>query len=159
AGDEGLGEDLRHVERAGFVYASKNNVIEPRYTFKHELVQETAYVTLGREERHELHVRVLDALEQLHRDRLADQVAVLAYHAGRGDARERALQYLVQTDQKASTRSALIEALVHFDTALDLLRALQPDPDRDRRELELSLLRAGALRATRGFAAPEVGDA
>jgi len=159
AGDEGLGEDLRRVDRAGFVYASTGNVIEPRYTFKHGLVQETAYVTLGREERHELHVRVLDALERLHSDRLAEQVELLAYHAVRGDARERAIPYLVQAGQKASARSALVETLVHFDTALDLLRALRPGPDRDRRELELSLLRAGALRATRGFAAPEVGDA
>src|SRR5262249_58161825 len=59
----------------------------------------------------------------------------------------------------ASVRSALVEALVPFDTVLALLGALRPGPDRDRRELELSLLRAGALRATRGFAAPEVGDA
>src|SRR5262249_57497750 len=58
-----------------------------------------------------------------------------------------------------SVRSALVEALAHFDTALDMLRALPPGPDRDRRELELSLSRAGALRATRGFAAAEVGDA
>ena len=159
AGDEGLPEDLRRVERAGFVSASADDAVEPRYTFKHGLVQETAYVALAREERHDLHVRVLDALERLHRDRLADQVELLAYHAVRGDARERAIPYLVQAAQKASARSALVEALVHFDTALDMLRALPPGPDRDRRELELSLSRAGALRATRGFAAPEVGDA
>jgi transcriptional regulator with AAA-type ATPase domain/predicted ATPase len=159
AGDEGLPEDLRRIERAGFVSASADDVVQARYTFKHGLVQETAYVALAREERRDLHVRVLDALEQLHRDRLADQVELLAYHAVRGDARERAIPYLVQAGQKASARSALVEALVHFDSALDMLRALPPGPDRDRRELELSLSRAGALRATRGFAAPEVGDA
>jgi hypothetical protein len=56
-------------------------------------------------------------------------------------------------------RSACVEAESHYSAALGLVDQLEDNGDRDRRRLELSIPRAAALRATRGFSAPETGEA
>jgi predicted ATPase len=117
------------------------------------------YGRLSTLERRALHVRVLDAVEGLHADRLSEHVEQLAHHAVLGDERRRAVRYLFQAGQKAAARSALVEALSHLTRALDLLHTLPADPQRDRQELDLQLYLAGAVRATKGFASPDVGHA
>ena len=42
---------------------------------------------------------------------------------------------------------------------MEVIKGVQPGRDRDRRELNLQLALATALHATRGQAAPEVGEA
>ena len=150
---------IRQLERADFLYRADASALEPTYTFKHALVQEVTYGKLSASERRALHARVLDAMERLYPERMVEQVEQLAHHAVSADERPRAVRYLVQAGRKAASRSALIEALGHLDTALELLRTLPEEAARDRQELELQLVRAGALRATRGFAAPDVGHA
>jgi transcriptional regulator with AAA-type ATPase domain/predicted ATPase len=157
--DETLRTALSYLERADVLHESAAESGERRYTFKHALVQEVAYSRIPGAERRALHGRVLEAIEHRHADRLIDLVEQLAHHAVRGNERPRAVRYLLQAGQKAAMRSALIEALGHLDNAQELLRALPENAGRDRRELELELFRAGALRATKGFAAPEVGQA
>ena len=54
------------------------------YTFKHALTQQVAYETLLQERRRALHARIVEALEALAGDRVAEQVERLAHHALRG---------------------------------------------------------------------------
>jgi predicted ATPase len=56
-------------------------------------------------------------------------------------------------------RSAMAEAATQLAEALELLAGLPTGPDRDRRERDLQVALGGALVATKGFAAPEVGKA
>ena len=46
-------------------------------------------------------MRVLDALERLYAHRLAEKVELLAHHAVRGEAWDRAARYLYQAGEKA----------------------------------------------------------
>ena len=59
------------------------------------------------ERRRELHARIVDAIETLHRDRLGEHIERLAHHALRGELREKAVDYLRQAGLKAAARSAL----------------------------------------------------
>jgi DNA-binding NtrC family response regulator/predicted ATPase len=155
--EETVDAALGHLQRADLLYRSDLQASEPSYTFKHTLVQEVAYGRLSSSERRALHVRVLETIERLFPERLSELVEQLAHHAVLGDERPRAVRYLFQSGQKAAARSALVEALSHLAKALELLRTLPEDPARDRQELDLQLYLAGAVRATKGFAAPDVG--
>jgi class 3 adenylate cyclase/tetratricopeptide (TPR) repeat protein len=67
---------------------------EVEYTFKHSLTHEVAYGGLLVERRRALHARILDALERLYPDHVADQADRLAHHAFRGEVWSKALSYL-----------------------------------------------------------------
>jgi tetratricopeptide (TPR) repeat protein len=115
---EGLGR-LRATE---FLYETR---IHPdlEYTFKHALTHDVAYGSLLEERRRALHADVVDAIERLYADRLAEHVERLAEHAWRGGLAERAVSYLRQAGLKASARSAR-DALARFEEALRILDAM-----------------------------------
>ena len=115
------------------------------YTFKHALTHEVAYEELLPERRRELHARIVDAIETLHRDRLGEQIERLAHHAVRGELREKAVDYLRQAGAKASARSALQEARGWFEQALGVLEALPESQSTLEQGFEIRLeLRLGA---------------
>jgi DNA-binding SARP family transcriptional activator/predicted ATPase len=127
-----------------------------RFDFTHDRIREVAYGRLLRERQRALHARIVDAMETLYADRLAEQVERLAHHAARGELGEKAVAYLRQAGAKAFANSAHADALAFFTQALRLLGQLAPGAGRDREELSLRLARGPALQATRGFATPEV---
>ena len=88
------------------------------YTFKHALTHDVAYSTLLQERRRGLHARITAAIEQLHADRLAEQVERLAHHALRGEVWDKAVAYLRQAGAKAAGRAANREAVMLFEQAL-----------------------------------------
>jgi len=59
----------------------------------------------------------------------------------------------------AIRRSAHVEAISNFTTALDLLTALQDSPERTQQELDMQIVIGPALIATKGWGAPEVRQA
>jgi predicted ATPase len=60
--------------------------------------------------------------------------------------------------QQAVTRSAMTEAVAQLQKGLDLLAALPESPWRAEQELDLQMALGPALIATRGYAAPAVGE-
>jgi class 3 adenylate cyclase/tetratricopeptide (TPR) repeat protein len=97
---------------------------DPEYSFKHALTHEVTYGGLLQERRRALHARIVEALEQLYQDRLGEQIERLANHAVRGDLGDKAVDYLHQAGLKAAGRSALHDARVWFEQALDILQGL-----------------------------------
>jgi tetratricopeptide (TPR) repeat protein len=71
------------------------------YTFKHALTHEVAYGSLLLERRRGLHARIVEALEALVGERVAEQVEHLAQHALRGEMWDKALVYCRQAGEKA----------------------------------------------------------
>jgi predicted ATPase len=97
---------------------------EIEYTFKHALTHEVAYGALLPERRRALHSRMVEALERLYADRLAEQVDRLAHHALAAEAWSEALTYCRQAGTKAAWRSAHREAVRDFEHALRAIRQL-----------------------------------
>jgi tetratricopeptide (TPR) repeat protein len=121
--DEALRRGLDHLQAAEFLYET-GLFPDLEYSFKHALTHEVTYGGLLQGRRRELHARIVEAIETLHRDRLAEQIERLAHHALRGELREKAVDYLRQAGLKAAARSALQEARIWFEQALGVLEAL-----------------------------------
>src|SRR5262245_61667331 len=78
--EEGLRQRLANLQTAEFLYEARL-FPDLEYTFKHALTHEVAYGSLLHERRRDLHARLVEAIETLHRDRLSEQVERLAQHA------------------------------------------------------------------------------
>jgi class 3 adenylate cyclase/tetratricopeptide (TPR) repeat protein len=136
--DDVLRRLLTHLQAAEFIYEiSLFPTVE--YTFKHALTHDVAYSTLLQERRRALHARIVAALEQLHGDRLAEQVERLAHHALRGEVWDKAVGYLRQAGAKAAARAANREAVMLFEQALGAAQHLPASRQTTERAIDLRL--------------------
>jgi len=118
--EEVLRRSLGHLQEAEFLYET-SLFPDPEYTFKHALTHEATYGSLLQDRRRTLHGRIVDTIEQLYPDRLAEHVERLAHHAFRGEVWDKALTYLRQAGARAFARSANPEAVAYFQQALAAL--------------------------------------
>ena len=121
--EETLRRGLAHLQAAEFLYEARL-FPDLEYTFKHGLTYQVAYGSLLQERRRALHVRIVEALERLHADRLTEHVERLAHHAFRGEVWGKAVTYLHQAGAKAFAHSANREAVAYFEQALAALAHL-----------------------------------
>jgi tetratricopeptide (TPR) repeat protein len=125
--EEDVRRGLAHLQAAEFLYET-SLFPDLAYTFKHALTHEVTYGGLLQDRRRYLHARLVDAIETLQGDRLAEQIERLAHHALRGEVWEKAVPYLRQAGLRAAARSALPEARSWFEQALGVLAALPQSP-------------------------------
>jgi class 3 adenylate cyclase/predicted ATPase len=132
---------------------------EATYTFKHALVRDAAYESLLRSRRQELHARIAEILERQLPETVDLQPELLAHHYTEAGLAEQAIHYWRRAGARAAERSANLEAVVHLRKGLELLGKLPEGAERARRELGLQVALGGALISTKGYAAPETGQA
>jgi predicted ATPase len=140
-----LHRGLAHLQAAEFLYEA-SLFPELVYTFKHALTHEVAYSGLLLERRQVLHARIVEALEVLAGDRVAEQVERLAHHTLRGEVWDKALVYCRQAGEKAMARSAHREAVGYFEQALSALPHLPEQRDTREQGIDLRLALRTALR-------------
>jgi class 3 adenylate cyclase/tetratricopeptide (TPR) repeat protein len=128
------------------------------YTFKHALVQDAAYSTLLRGRRQQLHGQIAATLESQFAEIASAQPQLMAQHFTEAGLTDKAIDYWLKAGQQAIARSAMTEAVSQLQRGLDLLASLPDTPSRQQQELDLRVTLGLALMATRGYAAPEVGD-
>jgi ABC-type transport system substrate-binding protein/class 3 adenylate cyclase len=97
----------------------------PEYRFRHGLVQEVAYGTLVEARRRQLHLRVGEALETLHRDSPDEVAGLLAHHFAEADEPERAVRYLMKAGDAARASYAEQEAIELYRRALGFMERTQ----------------------------------
>ena len=134
-----------HLQTAEFLYETRL-FPEREFTFKHALTHEVAYGSLLQERRRGLHTRIVETLEALAGDHVAEQVERLAHHALRSEAWDKALTYCRQTGEKALARSAYREAVGYFEQALSALSHLPERSDTRGQAIDLRLALRSALR-------------
>jgi class 3 adenylate cyclase/tetratricopeptide (TPR) repeat protein len=135
---------LAHLQAAEFLYETRL-FPDQAYTFKHALTHEVAYGGLLQERRRVLHARIVEALETLAGDRLAEHVERLAPHTLRGEVWDKALAYCQQAGEKALARSAHREAVGYFEQALRALAHLPEQRDTREQAIDLRLAMRTAL--------------
>jgi len=135
---------LTHLQATEFLYET-SLFPERVYTFKHALTHEVAYSSVLQERRRILHGRIVEALETLYSERLAEQVERLAHHAVRGELWDKAVMYCRQAGAKAITRSAYREAVTFFEQALRALPHLLETRDTREQAIDLRLALRSAL--------------
>jgi tetratricopeptide (TPR) repeat protein len=143
--EEPLRLGLTHLHAAEFLYETRL-FPEIEYTFKHALTQQVAYETLLQERRRTLHARIVEALEALAGERMAEQVERLAHHALRGEVWDKALVYCQQAGEKAMARSAHSQAVGYFEQALSTLPHLPEQRDTVEQAIDLRLALRSALQ-------------
>lgn len=148
-------KDLDQIVRAELLFQrgrSKN----PRYSFKHMLIQEAAYNSLLKSTRKELHARTAQIIEHEYPEIERAQPAVLAWHHGEAGNADRSIALWTQAARQSLAAFANLEAIAQAERGLDTLASV-PDPgQRLACEVPLQSLLGMALLATRGYAAPEV---
>lgn len=132
---------------------------DARYAFKHALVQDTAYRSLLRGPRAELHGRIAAALEESFPEMVEHEPETLAHHHTAAGHVEVAVAYWQRAGERAAERSADVEANRHLQQALQMLEDLPESEERWRRELEILIARGPILMNLQGSASSEVRDA
>ena len=128
------------------------------YSFKHSLVQDTAYQSLLRSKRHQLHAKIARTMEERLPEIAERRPELLAHHLTEASLASRAIIYWQRAGDRDLRRSAYAEAISHLKQGLELIEELPSRVERIGQELSLRLTLALALTATRGYAGPEVGE-
>ena len=142
------------LREAGLLSRREFSAIET-YSFKHALVQETAYASMLRSERQPLHLRIAETLSTKFVDVAEGAPEVVAYHYTQAREITPAIHHWLKAGRQAGKRSAFMEAITHFQTALKLLEELPADKTRIELELQLQQALANASIAAKGFGAAE----
>jgi predicted ATPase len=130
-----------------------------RYMFKHALIQDTAYASLLKSTRQQVHQQIAQVLETRFPALVETQPELVAQHYTAAGCAAQAVVYWQRAGQQASDRSANVEAISHCTTGIELLQTLPETPERTQQALTLYLALGGALQVTKGLAAPEVEHA
>ncbi|CAE6490881.1 tetratricopeptide repeat protein [Nitrosomonas nitrosa] len=128
------------------------------YHFKHALVQDAAYSTLPKKPRRILHARIANTLENRFAERVALEPELLANHYEQAGLTGPAVEYWHRAARRDAERSANVEALHHFNKALDVLKDLPQGSERNAMELELLLARGAPMLSVKGYASDDMGE-
>jgi class 3 adenylate cyclase/predicted ATPase len=149
-----LAEALAQLVNAELIF-QRGTPPDAEYTFKHALVQDTAYGTLLRSRRQELHARIAAIIEVRFPDTVRAHPEVLARHCTEAGIADKAAAYWLAAGRRALARSAMPEAVAQLGKALGLLNGL-PGTHAREQELEAELALGHALIAAKGYAAAEL---
>jgi hypothetical protein len=133
-----------------------------RYTFKHALVQDTAYETLLRSRRQILHRQIADALRGEFAAAAAAEPELVAHHLTQAGLDEPAIEWWGKAGDQALRRSAFKEAAAHLGKAIELadkLAATAPSAASASDRLHLQTSLGNALIWAKGHQAPETSAA
>jgi class 3 adenylate cyclase/predicted ATPase len=150
-GYSGLDDALSQLIDAELMYR-RGNPPDATYSFKHALVQDTAYQSLLKSRRRSFHGRIANALQEQFGDIVEAEPELLAHHYTEARLGELAIPYWQRAGERAVQRSANVEAIGHFTKALDVLETVPESPERNEQELRVQVALAVPLAATTGFA-------
>lgn len=101
---------------------------EPAYIFRHTLTQESAYDSLLKNQRREIHRAVGEAYEQVYADRCMDEfAAILARHYAEAGDDSKTLEYATHAGNVAARVYANTEAIAFYTQALEIARQREHD--------------------------------
>jgi class 3 adenylate cyclase/tetratricopeptide (TPR) repeat protein len=131
----------------------------PSFSFKHILIQETAYNSLLRSTRKELHLRTAQIIDSKYSEVVQTRPAMLAWHFGEGGELDKAIELWSQAARLSLQAFANFEAITQAQKGLEIVAELPASASRVGLEIPLQSMLGMALLATRGYAAPEVRKA
>ena len=121
------------------------------YFFKHALIQDAAYQSLLKSTRQQLHQQIAQALEERFPETKETQPELLAHHYTEAGLIAQAIPYWQRAGERATQRSAYVEAITHLTKGLELLKTLPDTPERVQQELTLQLALGDALSLSKAI--------
>jgi len=144
-------EDSEMVFRSGEPPAA-------RYTFKHALVQDTAYESLLKSRRQILHRRIAETLRDKFSGVAEAEPELLAHHFTQAGLSEPAIEFWGKAGDLALRRSAFKEAIAHLGKAIEIDDKLSGDANAKPQgggRLRLQIAYASAYLHSQGPGAPQ----
>lgn len=147
---------LSRLIDSGLIYEGKATT-DRLYSFKHSLIQDTAYDSLVSSRRIKYHKRIADALENQFPEIGRAKPELLALHFELSGRYAKAVEYGTLACERSLQQSANLEALSYARNGLKCLSRIEGDSIR-RDELKLSLYNylISAISGTKGDADPEL---
>ncbi len=149
-----LNGDLKQLMASGIVHeqpAQSGRVL----AFRHALVRDTAYQSLLKGRRQQLHAGIAEAIRKSFPALEKSRPELVALHLTDAGMITPALSYWPEADIQAFTRSANREAIAHLRHGLELVPSLQSPQERQRWERQLLAIMGPAVMAVEGYAAAE----
>lgn len=128
------------------------------YTFRHALIQESAYHSMLRANRQAIHRHIADVLAADYADASDGAPEILAHHYEAAGAAADAIRHLHQAARSAVAGSANVEAVRLLNRALRLLATMPESDERDLCELSLLVSLGPPRLGISGTGAPEVQE-
>ena len=153
--EQRLTRGLAQLVEAELIF-QKGLLPQARWVFKHAMLQDTAYQSVLKSKRQQIHHQVADVLVKQFSDIRHQQPELVAHHYTEAGLLDQAIGFWQYAGEQAVQRSAHREGIGHFLKGLALLSELPETPDRTHRELTIQTRLGPSLMATKGYAAPEV---
>lgn len=150
-----LAAHLQAIQEAGLILPTQQATLQ----FKHALIQAAAYQSQTKADRQAAHRRIADVLRRDYPDIVTANPELLAQHLADGGDTLAAIDYWVKAGQRAALHSANVEAVSHFQAALQLVATLPAGLPRDRLEFTLQVGLCPVLYAAKGYGAIEAAAA
>ena len=126
--DEGtLQHGLKQLVEAELVY-QRGLLPQAHYLFKHALIQDTAYQSLLKSTRQQSHRQIAQVLEERFPETVETQPELVAHHYTEAGLIEQAIPYWQQAGERATQRSAYVEAVAHLTKGLECSRPCRTLP-------------------------------
>jgi tetratricopeptide (TPR) repeat protein len=145
---EALALDLGRLVASEIVLSAGS--AQDGYVFRHALIQDAAYQSLLLSRRRQYHGAIADALERGFPEVVESQPELIAQHYTAAEMPERAIPFWLRAGERSRWRSAILEAIGHFERALEMARGLPEGADRSRQVLALLLALGDARCLTSG---------
>lgn len=157
--EQGLHASLQTLLEAGLIFT----VSETSYSFKHALVRDTAYESLLKSKRQQIHLQIGQALQSQFPDLLSSQPELAGYHFRRAARYIEASGYWHQAAKLALQRVANREAIAHAGSGLECIDLALDDsgnaaPANTTRKYDLLFIRGMGYMALHGYAAETVSS-
>ena len=153
--EQRLARGLAQLVESELIF-QKGMLPQARWVFKHAMLQDTAYQSLLKSKRQQIHHHVANVLAKQFPDIRHHQPELVAHHYTEAGLLDQAIGFWQYAGEQAVQRSAHREGIGHFLKGLALLGELPETPDRTHRELTIQTRLGPSLMATKGYAAPEV---
>jgi predicted ATPase/class 3 adenylate cyclase len=128
------------------------------YSFKHALVRDTAYQSLLKSRRKQLHGQIARTIDANFPDVAANLPEIVAHHFTEAGLVDPAIDYWLKSGNLALSRSPNA-AIAHLEQGLKLIPGVENLTLRNKSELLLQISLGNALRATKGWSADSVRHA
>lgn len=152
--DAGLRQSLRTLVAADLIFGDEQS----SYSFKHALVRDTAYESLLKSKRQQIHLQIARVLQQQFTELLAVQPELAGYHLRRGGNYIEASGFWHSAARQALQRVANKEAIAHAGSGLECLALVEEAEVPAIRKYELLFARGMGYMAVHGYAAETVSN-
>ena len=155
---EKLDSELKQLVAAELM-SSRGAPPHAEFTFKHALIQDTAYQSMLRSRRSDIHSRIADALNAHFPADVDQHPEILANHYLLAGRQQPALDYFEKAAKRMLGQSNYKEGAHCLSQALKIIAAEPESDERNEKEIRVQTAMGGAMIATKGFAHAETGAA